>query len=168
VRAPADPGRLRLPPRGFHAKIEGLVARLGTVERLLVCALAAWMSLCCCEKRMLAHAISPEPAVTAHSGCCSSCCEGASRPDGAGSDSSSGSPNDHAGESCCRDGCCQKAAVSAVSFSVGVDLIGSPLPPVEAPREAIEPGRLEIAHDDLSTGEPPPRLALVITRRLRI
>jgi len=130
------------------------------MHRLLVCALAAWMTLCCCEKRILADCLGETPAA---SSCCGgSCCAEPEQPD----EPREAPVDDHA--TCCADGCCTKAAPDAPSWSLGLDLIGVPQLPLLA-----SPGREarcmhEPPYEDLTAGEPPPRLALIISRRLRI
>lgn len=157
----ADIGRESLPPAGVHATIVGPMRCPTAIRRVLVCALAAWMTLCCCEKRILAHSF--DSSADAHRSCCADdCCS-----DEGGGDSHRKS----GGESSCSDGCCTKAAFAAPVFSPDIDTIGTQLPvSLHAPAATDDPaaaGRL-LTHDDRSEGEPPPRLALVISRRLRI
>lgn len=147
------------------------------VRSLLVLALAAWMTFCCCEKRILAHGLELDAAAaTGEAGavvpsCCAGhCCGGDADSTDAEDGSTDGDSEDgHGRPGRCSDGCCTKSAAAAPPFSLDLDLVGAPLPPSVA---AIEPaldlvGRM-VAFDDLSPGEPPPRLALVISRRLRI
>lgn len=131
------------------------------IRRVLVCALAAWMTLCCCEKRILAHSI--DASADAHRSCCAeSCCSDEGDGDSHGKSD---------GDSCCSDGCCTKAAFAAPVFSPDIDTIGLQLPASlhasELQDDGSVAGRL-LTHEDRSAGEPPPRLALVISRRLRI
>ena len=132
------------------------------MQRVLVLALAAWMSLCCCEKRILAHAFDSAPEVTRS--CCSSGCCAAAEDDR----SHDADPPHERTDACCADGCCAKAFAAASVFVPAVDLIGAPLPPeVCAVDPCIGCGRV-LSHEDRTAGEPPPRLALLISRRLRI
>jgi hypothetical protein len=146
---------------GRDATISELVISLRVFHRLLVLALAAWMSLCCCEKRILAECLEESPAA-APSCCSAGCCM---QPEESGQ--SRETPDDGHG-SCCADGCCTKAAPDAPTWSLSLDLIGSPLLPTlaataDTPRCGHEP-----PCEDFTEGEPPPRLALIISRRLRI
>ena len=115
------------------------------------------MSLCCCEKRILAHAIegtgpTPRPC------CADDCCQG-------GGDSDDGG-QDHPRN--CSDGCCVKSCAAAPSFVPAIDAIGAVMPLLSAPaHDGLGCGRA-LSHEDRTAGEPPPRLALVISRRLRI
>lgn len=143
-----------------------MARRFSAVDRILVCALAAWMSLCCCEKRILAHAFDAAEART--QGCCAGgCCADAAaaglEKEQARDDRATPRP-----VSCCADGCCTKAAFATDCFTPAVDTIGAALPTsVVLPARLAEPGRI-LAHEDRAAGEPPPRLALVISGRLRI
>lgn len=156
----------RLQPREVHDTIPLPVNLSHPLSRLLVLALAAWMSFCCCEKRMIAH------AVVGVAGAAPSCCERdccTEKAEDAGDDCC-GAPSGHEHEKpgCCADGCCAKAAPVVASFTLDLDQIGAALPP-SFEQIAFEPtaGRV-LSHEDRAVGEPPPRLALVISRRLRI
>jgi len=129
-------------------------------QHLLVLCLAAWMSMCCCEKRMLAQAFADAPEA-APSCCGGSCC-------GNDGDAQPSTDRDHRQGGCCADGCCAKAAPHAPSFDVAVDAVGVPMLAVLVVREATVGCARELAYEDGSVGEPPPRLALLISRRLRI
>jgi hypothetical protein len=129
---------------------------------LLVLTFAVWMTLCCCEKRMLAAAFAPtDDGVPA---CCADhCC---AQPDDALDPDES---DRDAHPRTCADGCCTKAATFVPPFVPDLDLVGAPLPPALGVVLRDEPraGRV-LAHENHSGGEPPPRLALIISRRLRI
>ncbi|MFM2165349.1 MAG: hypothetical protein RL325_1786 [Planctomycetota bacterium] len=129
------------------------------MHRLLVCALAAWMTLCCCEKRILAHAFEASEETG------SSCCGGSCCPD----DDRGDERDPPARSTCCADGCCTKASFAAPAFAPEVDAVGALLPGATAwdATEEADAGRA-LAHEDRGVGEPPPRLALLISRRLRI
>lgn len=139
-----------------NATIPRTVSTSLTLHRLLVLALAAWMSLCCCEKRILAHAL--ECADEAPRACCAdACCSSGER----GEDQ-----QDHPRN--CSDGCCVKSCAAATPFVPAIDAIGVPLRvAVETDTHGLAFGRA-LSHEDRTAGEPPPRLALVISRRLRI
>jgi hypothetical protein len=133
------------------------------VHRVLIVAFAAWVSLCCCEKRILAQSLCDdgEAARSSAPACCpSSCCESG---DGDAPRDDDGHPGN------CADGCCRKTSASLPSWTVDIDAVGVPLLQCIASMEAAtdDAGRV-LAHDDRTSGEPPPRLALVISRRLRI
>lgn len=139
------------------------------IRSLLVFAFAAWMSLCCCEKRILAHAFDSAPQSSVPSCCAEHCCaDDASERDG-DSNRDNRESHDSSQPRNCADGCCVKGATAAPVFVLDLDLVGCPLPPSIA-RDLV-PANLAgraLAHDDRAVGEPPPRLALVISRRLRI
>ena len=146
----------RLQGRGGNATIPRTVSISRTPHRLLVLALPAWMSLCCCEKRILAHAL--ESADAAPRACCADdCCSGGER---------GGDQQDHPRN--CSDGCCVKSCAAAPAFVPALDAIGTDIPLLSAPAaDDVGCGRT-LSHEDRTAGEPPPRLALVISRRLRI
>jgi hypothetical protein len=133
------------------------------LHRTLTVAFAIWVSLCCCEKRILAQSLcdADDAARPSLPSCCAGgCCVS---DDGGAS---------HEGErrpSSCADGCCRKSAATLPCWSVDVDAIGTPLHSCIGPgiSAADAAGRV-LAHDDRTAGEPPPKLALVISRRLRI
>ena len=145
------------------------------IHSLLVCALAAWMTLCCCEKRMLAAEILGNATASEDD-----CCSGAPHDDDGrdGDERASGDccskkhrssdSSDH-DRGCCKDDCCKKASFQAPPLHIGVDTIGVALPAtndVDAFGAALRlPTR---AMFDRSDGEPPPRLGLITTARLRI
>lgn len=148
--------RRRLQRRSGNATIPRTVSFSRTLHRLLTFAFAAWMSLCCCEKRILAHAIEGEGRA-APSCCADACCA----ESGGGQDQ-----NDHPRN--CSDGCCVKTCHAPQPFMPDVDAVGAPMLAIpEFRHEQPRLGRL-LAHDDRNAGEPPPRLALIISRRLRI
>lgn len=137
------------------------------IRSLLVFAFAAWMSLCCCEKRILAHAFEGSTQNAAPSCCAKHCCADEAPSQDGGEHSSN--HHDSSQPRNCADGCCVKGATAAPVFVLDLDLVGSPIPPsiVRLAVQADLAGRA-LAHDDRAVGEPPPRLALVISRRLRI
>ena len=132
-----------------------------TIRHAFVLALAAWMSLCCCEKRILAHALDA-PTARGHDCCARACCA----DDAGDAPSQRGGSDEHPAN--CADGCCAKSCSIAPPFVPDLDTIGAPVVPVLVHRDdTLEQGRA-LAHEDRTAGEPPPRLALVISRRLRI
>jgi hypothetical protein len=134
---------------------------LSVFHRLLVLALAAWMSLCCCEKRILADCFGGVPSAAPNC-CAADCCVQHEEPA-----QTREVPDDGHG-SCCADGCCTKAAPDAPEWNFRLDLIGAPLLPILA-LTAHDAGCGQVLpREDLTAGEPPPRLALIISRRLRI
>jgi hypothetical protein len=145
------------------------VALSNPFQRLLVIVLAAWVSLCCCEKRMLADAIGGH-AETAR-GCCERDCCGDDDDKVTDDATHRGSGNheqDHGKPGCCADGCCAKAAPSSASFTLDFDQIGCALPPSFEPCAPMPTAGRVLSHEDRAVGEPPPRLGLIISRRLRI
>lgn len=160
----------RLQPRGVGDTISLLVTLTHPFHRLLVLVLAAWVSLCCCEKRMLADAIGGYAG--AARSCCERdcCCDDDAAGDATGDATEGGGDReqDHGKQGCCADGCCAKAAPSSASFALDFDRIGCALPPSFGPgAPVLEAGRV-LSHEDRAVGEPPPRLGLIISRRLRI
>ena len=157
------------------------------IRRVLVCALAAWMALCCCEKRLLAEQFGAghdAAAASAASACC--CCadracgdaDDATRP----ADGREDDPGDHESHPRnCADGCCQKAAPHVTGFVPATDTVGAPLPDAllaTEPRAASTAASTTASsaagpsargpRSGESPGEPPPWLALLISARLRI
>ena len=61
-----------------------------------------------------------------------------------------------------------EAAEVAVVVDVAVDVVGVPMLAVLAVCDATLGCARDLAHEDRTVGEPPPRLALLISRRLRI
>jgi hypothetical protein len=134
------------------------------LQHLIVLCLAAWMSMCCCEKRILAHAFAGAPEA-APSCCGGACCGDEASVQGADSRHRGG---DHRPGGCCADGCCAKAAPNASVFDLAVDAIGTPMLAVLVAHDVDPRCARAPAHEDRAVGEPPPRLALLISRRLRI
>ena len=154
------------------------------IRRVLVCAFAAWMALCCCEKRLLAEQFSGRDTAPAASACC--CC-GGDRGSGAGDcddardgaagqnevGQDEGTPAQHDRDDSdhprnCSDGCCQKAAPQVECFTPDTDLIGAPLLAALQVDGHATPCHAPTARVGESPGEPPPWIALVISARLRI
>lgn len=145
------------------------------VRRLATIALAAWVVLCCCERRIYAevllgfeaHGCSSQgccAADTAPPPCCAHC---ASERD----DSRQPSPcDDHepTDGSCCSEGCCDKSAAPVCAFTPAIDAIGAPLPTTLEPGAACEPAPCAPADDDGDRCRPPPWRVLIDTARLRI
>ncbi|MEY5061926.1 MAG: hypothetical protein RIS45_1847 [Planctomycetota bacterium] len=132
------------------------------IRTILTVAFAAWMSLCCCEKRILAHAFDA-PTDASSPACCAKGCCADELPLQDGDSDDANQPRN------CADGCCTKGAIAVPSFTLDLDLVGSPLPPAADCRAwEIECAGHPLAHEDRAVGEPPPRLALIISRRLRI
>lgn len=149
-----------LQPCAADATIHGLVPFARTVHRVLVLAFAAWMSLCCCEKRILAHAFDSAPEA-ARSCCSDGCC----------AKTSGGAPDqgdDAQQPGSCSDGCCVKGWVATQVFTPELDTIGALMPPFAVESEPVVVCGRGLSHEDRTAGEPPPRLALLISRRLRI
>ncbi len=142
------------------------------MHRVLVCALAAWMVLCCCEKRILAASLAPTDAPTQsrERSCCISnnCCESSTQDASTTSDDCGGSGERSNHDRSCAGGCCNKAAFTIPPFELTVDCIGTVL---IAPLN-LEPVTTSFTAAEIrvnaSDGEPPPRLALLISARLRI
>ena len=83
------------------------------IRSLLVFAFAAWMSLCCCEKRILAHAFDSAPQSSVPSCCAEHCCaDDASERDG-DSNRDNRESHDSSQPRNCADGCCVKGATAA-------------------------------------------------------
>jgi hypothetical protein len=134
-----------------------------TMRCAFTLAFAAWMTLCCCEKRILAQSFSDgDAAASAVPSCCAGCERSEDKGDGPSEDSQ-GQPGN------CADGCCRKWSATLPAWTCDVDTIGVPVAEFLAPPGARDDaaGRV-LSHDDRCAGEPPPRLTLVISRRLRI
>ncbi|MFM7050909.1 MAG: hypothetical protein ACKOYN_02075 [Planctomycetota bacterium] len=139
------------------------------IRSSFVAALAAWILLCCCERRIYADTLlgalgaglarcaeadRPAPA------CCSHCAS-----------EEGGGPNgdpDHPPElPCCGNGCCDKAAAPAVDFVIAIDTVGVAVEfatPIGAMAPA--PDRARGVRDGHC--RPPPWRVLIETARLRI
>lgn len=120
--------------------------------------------MCCCEKRILAQAFAGAPEA-APSCCGGSCCGDEASDQDADSRDRDG---DHRPGGCCRDGCCAKSAPHAFVFDLALDAIGTPMPAMLVAHDVEFRCDRALAHEDRAVGEPPPRLALLISRRLRI
>ncbi len=139
------------------------------IHSLFVCALAAWMTLCCCEKRMLAAEILGESVTASSSSCCD---DDSDKPACCRSARSHERSREH-DRSCCKDACCMKAAFEAPPMHIGVDAIGVALPltmtmTMDADALVATAFIATLPAFDRSDGEPPPRLGLLTTARLRV
>ncbi len=138
------------------------------IHRIFIFTLAGWMLLCCCDKKLLASAIANEPA-TARSCCQDSCCKQTSGSDDA---RASDQGRREAPARRCTDGCCNKICFVSLPFEVDVDKIGTlplfamfPEIGVDSVAAAVEVARSRFNRSD---GEPPPRLVLILSARIRI
>lgn len=141
------------------------------IRFLLVVALAAWTTLCCCERRALADAIFGSPASGATSsttpeGCESRCCGDCSSADRMDeTDEPADAPHERG---CCDDGCCLKATTPPTHLELVADPVGREIPSdgwTLAP-QARETARAAPFGDD--EVRPPPWRILVVSARLRI
>ncbi len=150
-------------------------------HRLLVCAFAAWMMLCCCEKQLFAGLFSHD-AASATSSCCSNArCHageesddfgvefGEDADDDAATDDEEKSNHSRKESSCCEGGCCAKFSATIAPFVLAIDVIGAPLAAtLLVDRDANTSVHVDVSTHRDSDADPPPRLALIISARLRI
>ena len=135
------------------------------IHSLFVCALAAWMTLCCCEKRMLVAEVLGETAAASRDACCD---DDSDKPACCRTARSNERSREH-DRNCCKDACCMKAAFEAPPMHIDVDAIGVALP-ITMDVDARVASAFVAAQPafDRSDGEPPPRLGLLTTARLRV
>ena len=165
-----------------------------TVRCMSVLMLAAWISMCCCDRRALAELIFPPVDGASAAGvdsccaaaipsCCSAakpsttrppCCQGDTDSDSCCSESSNESSDDDAPKSnCCTGACCVKLSIVQPPIHVPVDCIGAALPAALVFDSALlvsvsNEGALRSNDLHRSDGEPPPRHRLVLTARFLI
>jgi hypothetical protein len=138
------------------------------IHRIFIFTLAGWMLLCCCDKKLLASAIADEPG-SARACCQDTCCKQSPSSDDS-------RPADQGQREAparrCTDGCCNKICCVSAPFEVDVDTIGTlplfamlPKIGVDSVAAAVEVARSRFNRSD---GEPPPRLVLILSARIRI
>ena len=129
------------------------------IRRLVTTALAAWVVLCCCERRIYAEVLL---GVDAHGCAAQGCCvaEVAPPPCCAHCAAESDGPEEAAP--------CDKSAAPASTFTVALDAIGAPLPTTLELVLTCETAASAPAHGDRDRCRPPPWRVLIDSARLRI
>ncbi|MSR40409.1 MAG: hypothetical protein EXS10_00685 [Phycisphaerales bacterium] len=153
------------------------------IRTIAIFAFAAWMTLCCCERRVLAEWFGFQMP---SSSCCTStdsaasatvielpaCCANKHCADEAAEAETPAHP-----EGCCTDkGCCDRFSGPITYFDVPTDQVGADIAS-HAEMWAMIPSLatvLECEHpppwirECAALAAPPPRLLLVLSRRIRI
>lgn len=139
------------------------------IRSTLVTALAAWMLLCCCERRIYADTLlgalgATDAACATAEAAAPACCPGCAGGDEGRRDGrSEGEPE----PPCCGNGCCDKAAAPAPDLAPAVDTVGVAIAvPHAAASHVARPGMPRAVRDGRC--RPPPWRTLIETARLRI
>jgi hypothetical protein len=133
--------------------------------------------LCCCEKQLFAGLFADHSAAAVSSCCSNSRCHAEDENDDFGVDTDDDSAtndvenksNSRKPSSCCQGGCCAKSAATIAPFVPVIDVIGVPLAAsLVFDGDAIASTVTDRSSIRDSDADPPPRLALIISARLRI
>lgn len=145
------------------------------IRRLVTTALAAWVVLCCCERRIYAEVLLGVDAQgCAAQGCCVAevapppCCAHCAAESDGPEEAAPCEDEPPTDGSCCSDGCCDKSAAPASTFTVALDAIGAPLPTTLELVPTSETAASAPAHGDRDRCRPPPWRVLIDSARLRI